>query len=174
MARLPYAEIDDDTRELAERIKRERGGKVLNLYRMLLHSPPVADGWRQLFTALRQQSELPGRVRELAILRVAVINGADYEFRAHAPFALAEGVTQAQIDALQAGRDPEALPERDRAVLAYTEAMTRQIRVPEAIFQGVRRHFSEREMVELTATVAGYNLVSRFLEALMIDHEGGR
>ena len=60
---------------------------------------------------------------------------------------------------------------RDRAVLAYTEAMTRNIRVPAAVFEQVRAIFPARELVELTATIAGYNLVSRFLEALDIDHE---
>jgi alkylhydroperoxidase family enzyme len=59
----------------------------------------------------------------------------------------------------------------DNAVLAYADAMTRQIRVPDDVFAAVRRHFPEREVVELTATIGGYNLVSRFLEAIQIDHE---
>ena len=49
--------------------------------------------------------------------------------------------------------------------------MTRTIRVPDDVFAAVRRHFAEREMVELTATIGAYNLVSRFLEALQVDHE---
>lgn len=172
MARIPYADTADPAiAELAERIRRERGGKVLNLYRMLLHSPPVALGWLNLFTAIRQQADLAGRYRELAILRIAVLNGADYEFSQHVPFALAEGLTQAQVDALKAGAEPQGLPEADRAVLAYADAMTREIRVPDDVFAAVRKHFLDRAIVELTATVAGYNLVSRFLEALRIDHE---
>jgi alkylhydroperoxidase family enzyme len=173
MARIPYAnfESDDATRALAEQIRRERGGKVLNLYRMLLHSPPVARGWLAMFTAIRQQSLLPGRYRELAILRVAVINDAEYEFTQHIPFAAKEGVSQAQLAALREGKVPDGFDMRDRAVLDYAEAMTREIRVPDEIFERVRDAFSEREIVELTATVAGYNLVSRFLEAMQIDHE---
>jgi len=172
MARIPYADPNDPAiAELAERIKRERGGKVLNLYRMLLHSPPVALGWLNLFTAIRQQTELSGRYRELAILRIAVLNGASYEFKQHVPFALAEGLTQAQLDALAADEAPAGLTDADRAVLDYADAMTRQIRVPDKVFTAVRKHFSERELVELTATVGGYNLVSRFLEAIQIDHE---
>jgi len=56
-------------------------------------------------------------------------------------------------------------------VLAYCESMTRDVQVPDAVFNGVRNHFSEKEIVELTATIAAYNLVSRFLEAIKIDHE---
>jgi len=172
MARIPYADTADPAiAELAEQIRRERGGKVLNLYRMLLHSPPVARGWLALFTALRQQAKLAGRYRELAIMRIAVLNGADYEFQQHAPFALAEGLTQAQLDSLKSGGMPEGLTDADRAVLAYADAMTRQIRVPDAVFAALRGHFPERDIVELTATVGGYTLVSRFLEALQIDHE---
>lgn len=172
MARIPYADIADaDVSALVEQIKTERGGKVLNLYRMLLHSPPVAKGWLGMFTAIRQQTILPGRYRELAILRVAVLNGAEYEFGQHVPFALREGCTRAQVDAVRAGPDDPAFDARDRVVLAYTDAMTREIRVEDGLFGEAKRMFTERELVELTATIAGYNLVSRFLEALGIDHE---
>lgn len=173
MARIPYPDpaADPDIARLAEQIKTERGGKLLNLYRMLLHSPPVARGWLNLFTAIRQQMVLPGRYRELAILRVAVLNGADYEFGVHVPFALKEGCTAEQVDAVRVGSSATVFDARERAVLAYTEAMTRDIRVPDSVFQQVRELFPEREVVELTATIAGYNLVSRFLVAMAIEHE---
>jgi alkylhydroperoxidase family enzyme len=152
-------------------IKAERGGKLLNLYRALLHSPAVAEGWLKLFTAIRQKGKLSGRYRELAILRVAWLNGADYEYRAHIPFARKDGISQEQIDALDGWQVSRVFDERERAVLAYTDHMTREIRVPDSVFDELRRHFDDRELVELTATVGGYNLVSRFLEAMLIDHE---
>jgi alkylhydroperoxidase family enzyme len=172
MARLPYPDVDrPEIAPLVERIKRERGGRMLNLYRMLLHSPPMAEGWLTFFTAVRQKAVLSGRHRELAILRIAVINGADYEFKAHVPFALEEGLAQAQLDAIRAGRTPDGLTDTDRAVLAYADSMTRQVHVPEEVFAQVRRELPERELVELTVTIAGYNCVSRFLEAIGVDHE---
>jgi len=171
MARLPEPDlIQPALAALIGRIKDERAGTLLNLYRMLLHSPPLADGWRELMTAIRQHATLPGRMRELVILHIAVINGADYEFRAHVPFALTEGITQAQIDALKSGRI-EGLSEAECAVLAYARAMTIEVRVPDPLFDDVRRQLSAREIVELTATIAAYNMVSRFVEALQIDHD---
>ena len=171
MTRVPL--IDEKTHpELAQliaTIKSERGGKLLHLYQALLNSPPVAEGWLKLFTAIRQKTSLGGRCRELAILRVALLNGADYEYRAHLPFALKEGVSQEQIDAIPGWQLSERFDQRERAVLAYTDAMTRGIRVPDAIFAGVRQHFDDRETVELTATIAGYNLVSRFLVAMQLE-----
>jgi alkylhydroperoxidase family enzyme len=172
MARIAYPDPARYAREpLAERIKRERGGKLFNLYKMLLHSPSVAEGWLAFLTAVRQKTVVRGRYRELAILRVAVCNGADYEFDAHVPFAIEEGIDQAAVEALRAGRAPDALDAADLAVIAYTDSMTREIRVPDDVFAQVREHFDEREIVELTATIAAYNCVSRFLEALHVDRE---
>lgn len=172
MARIAYPEPAHYEREpLVERIKHERDGKLLNLYRMLLHSPPIAEGWLAFLTAVRQKTSLPGRYRELAILRVAVLNGADYEFDAHVPFALREGFSQHEVDALRADRVPEGLGDAERAVLAYTDAMTRGIHVPDDVFARLRAHLPARQVVELTATVGAYNCVSRFLEALRIDRE---
>ncbi|MDP9107679.1 MAG: carboxymuconolactone decarboxylase family protein [Pseudomonadota bacterium] len=172
MARLPYADPDlPALQSHAARIRAERGGKMLNLYKMLLHSPPVADGWRQLLTAIRQQGTLSARYRELAILRIAVLNEAPYEFAQHVPFARSEGVTEAQLEAMQQMDWGCAFDADDALVLTYTDAMTRQIRVPPALFAAVQARFDAREIVELTATIGAYNMVSRFLEALELDHD---
>lgn len=172
MARLPYidpAAAPAELQPLIEQIERERGGRVLNLYRMLLHSPPIAAGWLKMGTAVRYQAKLDGRIRELAICAVARLNGAAYEYHHHAPLARREGVSEAQLAALLDWRTSHLFDDRERAALAYTEAMTRQIEVPDDTFATVREHFDEQETVELTATIAFYNLVSRFLVALRID-----
>ena len=176
MARVAYGDENSspEVRVLADRIRRERDGRMFNLYSMLLNAPPVAEGWLALFTAIRQQCTLRGDYRELAILRVALLNGAPYEYQAHVPFALREGVTQQQIDALENWDSARVLTPAQLAVLAYTDSMTREIHVPAAVFDALRGHFNNREIVELTATIGGYNLVSRFLEALAVDPEQGR
>jgi alkylhydroperoxidase family enzyme len=102
---------------------------------------------------------------------VAVLNRAPYEFFQHAPVALAEGLSQAQLDAVQAWQDSALFDARERDVLAYTDAMTLQVQVPQALFDALHTHLDQRQIVELTATVASYNMVSRFLEALQIERE---
>ncbi len=173
MARVAYGDENSSpaVRALADQIRNERDGRMLNLYSMLLNAPPVAEGWLALFTAIRQQCTLRGDFRELVILRVALLNGASYEYQVHVPFALREGVTQAQLDTLDRWQDSTTLTPAQRAVLAYTDAMTRDIHVPDAVFEALRGHFNQREIVELTATIGGYNLVSRFREALAVDPE---
>jgi AhpD family alkylhydroperoxidase len=173
MARLPYIEEQDhpELAPLIARIKAERG-KVSELYKVLLHSPAVMEGWLVFFTAIRQKTKLGGRYRELAILRVAVLNGADYEYQAHLPFALKEGASAEQIAALAAWQASTVFDAAERAVLAYTDAMTRDIQIADGLFAEVRQHFDAQDLVELTATIAGYNLVSRFLEAMQVHHRG--
>lgn len=174
MARIDY--VTDDEAPAADAalwqaIRARRGGALLNLDRMLLHSAPLAQGWNAYLGAIRGGTRLDGGLRELVILRVAVLNRAPYEFTQHAPVALAEGLTQAQIDAVAAWRASELFDERAREVLAYTDAMTLQVQVPRPVFDAVRARFDARELVELTATIASYNMVSRFLEALQVDIE---
>ena len=80
MARIPYPDITTpEAQPLAEQIIAERGS-VLHLYRMLLHSPPVAAGWLHYLTAIRQQCVLSGDLRELVIMRVAALNGASSDW----------------------------------------------------------------------------------------------
>jgi AhpD family alkylhydroperoxidase len=172
MPRVPYIEEKDhpELAPLVARIKAERG-KVLDLYKVLLHSPAVMEGWLNFFTAIRQKTKLGGRYRELAIMRVAILNGADYEYQAHLPFALKEGATREQIAALKAWQVSSLFGAAERAVLAYTDAMTKEIQVSDELFAEVQKHFDAQDLVELTATIAGYNLVSRFLEAMQVHHQ---
>lgn len=168
MARIPYADCKDDAvRPLADRIVAERGD-ILHLYQMLMHSAPVAEGWLNYLTAIRQKTSLTGALRELIIIRVALLNNAPYEADQHAPIALQEGVSQAKLDALSEWRSCALFDAQEQAVLAYTDAMTRQIQVPDAVFAAVNALYAPQQMVEITATVAAYNMVSRFLEAFQI------
>ncbi len=174
MARLPYADLNHpDAKPLVEQIVAERGS-VLHLYQMLLHSPEVARGWLSHLTGIRQRSTLPGKLREMVIMRIAILNGAPYEADQHAPIALKEGMTQGQLDALDQWEASTVFDEQERAVLAYTDAMTRRVHVPEEVFAAVKPHFDAKRLIELTATIATYNMVARFLEALEIHSDDAR
>lgn len=174
MARLPYADLNHpEAAPLVQRIVAERGS-VLHLYQMLLHSPPLAEGWLNYLTAVRQKLSISGALREMVIMRVAVLNGAPYEAFQHAPIALKEGMTQAQLDALENWQSSTLFSDTERAVLRLTDAMTRDIHFAPEIMEAVRAALGERGAVEVTATIAAYNMVSRFLEALHIHADDPR
>jgi 4-carboxymuconolactone decarboxylase len=153
--------------ELEKRIMGSRG-RISPLYALLLNSPEVASGWEQLMTAIRQKTSVPPALRELIILRVAVLNNASYEFDAHVPHALQAGVLQEAIDRVKSS-SLEGFSEIETIVLRYTDAMTRDLEVSDGLFDQLRKHFPEpKTLLELTATVASYNMVSRFLIAMRI------
>ncbi len=114
----------------------------LNVFRTLLRHPTLAGVVAgQLSMLLWKGNKLDPRLRELVIMRVAILNGAPYEADQHAPIALKEGMTQAQLDALPAWQDSALFDDTERAVLAYTDAMTRNIQVDAPVFEAIRERF---------------------------------
>src|SRR5436853_5904657 len=101
---IPYVADDDKAGppDLLAAIRARRpGGKLLNLDRMLLHSPNFAKGWNGMFAAIRGQLTLPGNLRELPIMAIAVLNKAEYEWAQHESEYLKAGGTKAQLAALR-------------------------------------------------------------------------
>jgi 4-carboxymuconolactone decarboxylase len=157
--------------ELEARIVQERG-RVSPLYQVLLNSPPIAHGWEQMLSAVRNRNSIPAAIRELVILRVAVLNGAPYEFDAHVPHAQAAGVSPAAIEATRVVPLATEAPfsDAERAALCLADAMTRGLDVPDEVYAPVRAQFDAQGQLDLVATVAAYNMVSRLLVALRIGH----
>jgi alkylhydroperoxidase family enzyme len=157
-------------------IRKRRGGGLLNLDRMLLNSPAYAVGWNSFLGAVRTSLSLDPQLRELVICAVAVLNRADYELAQHAPEYLACGGTQAQLDAL-ADYDAALLNTAlytplARAALAFTREMTLQVQVSDGCFNTLKALLpAPQQQVELAGVIAAYNMVSRFLEALQVQHE---
>jgi AhpD family alkylhydroperoxidase len=141
---------------------------------MLLHSPPFAEGWLGFLTAVRHQGTLSPALRELVIMRVALLNGATYEADQHAPIALREGITQEQLAHLGQWETHGGFSALQRTVLAVTDEMTRHVQVDADLIQELTTLLSTRDVVELLVTVAAYNMVSRFLEALQIHSDDAR
>ena len=149
-----------------------RGGRLINLYRVLLGSPAIASAWLDFNSAVRFQTALDPVVREIAILRVAVLNGAEYQLRIHgADQALKAGLTAPQVAALADWQGSNLFTPLERAVLAYADAMTQLIDVPDATYNALGRYFNERQIIELTVLIGAYNMHTRVSRALRIDTE---
>lgn len=123
---------------------------------------------------MHQHLRLSGALRELGTMRVAEPNGAAYEAAQHAPLALNEGLTQAQLDALPQWKTSGAFSPLQQVVLEFADTMTRAVQVPAELMREVHAHLDDREVVELFGTIAAYNIVSRFLEALQIRVDDAR
>ena len=163
--------------DLVTAIKSRRaGGRLLNLDRMLLHSPNFAKGWNGMFAAIRNQLSLPGKLRELAIMQIGVLNKAEYEWAQHEGEFLKVGGTREQLDALRkgaavSGGDPKLFDDAERATMALTREMTQKIDVSDGTMKRVRSLLPDPQVVELIGTIAGYNMVSRFVAATGVELE---
>lgn len=160
------AGLTDSDAAIVSRVRARRAPREIQLLdRTLLHAPPVADGWNSFFGSIRSRTSISDDIRELAISRVAVLTHSQYEWDHHAPLAVKAGISEAAIKVEGSG-GADGLTAKQRATLTYTDAMTLQVQVPEQVFRELQAHFSPREVVEITATVAVYNCTARFLVAL--------
>ena len=163
--------------DLVQAILERRGGALLNLDRALLWSEPLARGWNTYLKNVRTGLGASRRLRELGICTVALLAGAHYEYHHHAPDFLAAGGTQAELDALQAfvqspsGAMPPGLDADPALVVRYAAQMTHDVKVEDALFAQLRQRFDTTELVEITAAIATYNMVARFLVALGVTPE---
>ncbi|HZY17664.1 MAG TPA: carboxymuconolactone decarboxylase family protein [Ramlibacter sp.] len=163
--------------DLVEAIRERRGGALINLDRALLWSEPLARGWNTYLKAVRTGLPTSRKLRELGICTVALLTGAHYEYHHHAPDFLAAGGSQAELDALGTwclapeGPLPPALGGDEALVARYAAQMTRQVKVDDDLFAQLQQRFGTTELVEITAAIATYNMVARFLVALGVTPE---
>jgi alkylhydroperoxidase family enzyme len=144
-------------------------GFVPILYRIMAHAPAGMAAFIEFTTVLRDQGVLPARQKELAILLVGHLTGASTIVAAHRGFGAAAGLSGAQIQAVPNWLASPDFDDRERAMLSYVAAVTRDIRVDHATWNAVRAHFDDAGMAELTLVAACYSMVARFLEPLEIE-----
>lgn len=172
---------DDETREAWSEVCRVRHRPPpRNLYRSLAHNPAVMLAWSGLAQTLRgfdrDGTLVPGlmlvdrRTRELAILAVCTATRCDYEWALHVRSATSIGISHHDIDALRRG-ELSSFGEAERAAISYATELT-SLGVTEGTRRDLRRHFSDREIFELTTVVGFYNCVARVVSGLSIDPAG--
>jgi AhpD family alkylhydroperoxidase len=103
------------------------------------------------------------RLRALIEIRVSQINGCAYCLDMHTTEARHLGETQQRLDCLTAWREAPFFTERERAALAWAESVTlvANTRVPDEVYAEVKKHFCEKELVDLTAAIGMINLWNR-------------
>ena len=137
-----------------------------------------SQGWNSFLGAIRSRTSLRASVREIAICRPGIINRAWFEVNAHVPMLLhTPGFTEEKLNVVKTLHPTEqgALDDQEWAVLLYADEMTRSVKVADATFERLRRaQFTDKEIVEITATAAAYNAASRLLVALEIGEQYAR
>jgi AhpD family alkylhydroperoxidase len=110
-----------------------------------------------------RQSTIEKGLQDLVKVRASQLNGCAYCIDMHTKDARAGGETEQRLYALSAWREGPFFSERERAALTWTEAVTliSEGHVPDEVFQAVRQHFSDKELVDLTLVVTAINAWNR-------------
>ncbi len=140
---------------------RSRGGPIGTIHRVLATAPDVFEATYNFAITLRRNTKVARDLNELMILRTAQLEGGIYEFAAHRPMALNAGMTEAQIAALSDWRTTDLFDARQRAVLAYADALAERTEVPADVFEALSRQLDPQEIVELTMICGFYVAVAR-------------
>lgn len=155
-------------------LQRRRYGFELEPARLWARTPRVFAAFLVLYRALeRRSSPLDPMLRSLVMVRVSQINWCAFCVDLNAATALERGLSDAQLEALDRFEDSPLLGERQKAALAYAEAMTRGgSRVEETLMARLKQHFDDNAIIELTALIAFQNMSSKFNAALGVTPQG--
>ena len=140
---------------------------------VLAHVPSALDHLCRMLMELKERKAIPWRYIELAIVTVSKLNECAYCVGHHAPALTIEGVSPAAIETLPEGKhsDFDAV---DHLVIEYTRLVTLQAgRIRDNVFERLRQHFTEAQIVELTLRIALTGFFNRFNDALQIDDGHG-
>lgn len=166
LAPLPESRWTDEVRPLFDAMG------PLNIFTTLAHHPKLLKRWMVFGGHVLAKSTLPGRPREIAILRVGWRCDCAYEFGQHTLIGAAEGLTEDEIARL-ATDDAGEWEASEQAVIAAADELVASHRLSDATWAALTAHFSTEQVLDLIFAVGQYTLVSMALNALQVQREDG-
>ncbi len=149
----------------------ETYGDFTNQVKVLAHSPQAFRHLYGLIDAWRTEGSLPQRLVEIAVVTTSKVNACPYCVGHHGTALVDLGLAPETVERIL---EPEApgLDERDRAVRDYARLVTeRAWGIGDSVFDALRRHFSDRQIVELTVRIGLCSLFNKLNQALEVEIE---
>jgi alkylhydroperoxidase family enzyme len=174
VARVPYPNRDEYPSAYLtayDRMLRERGDPPLHVFLALANIPNLLDPLLSFTKEMREGAAIDARLRELAIMTVALATGASYEFNHHWNSALEAGVRREQLEELAEAETSDAFDQSERAIVRYAREATVSLEVSDETWSALRARFSVREAMDVVMAVAWYNAVARVLLPMEIEIE---
>jgi alkylhydroperoxidase family enzyme len=172
VSRLPALPepLSPDVQSLfAERLAKM--GQLLNIHSVFGHAPKISRASGQMAFALRNETLVLRLYVEIAIVRAAQNANGVYEVQQHEPMLLAEGFAKEKLAALKDWQGGTLFDAKERALLAYTDAMSDRGDVSDAVFAEMEKHFNAQEILELSFAVGIYYGTALVMNALQIQLE---
>ncbi len=170
-------EADAATREVYDGVVRQ-WGRISNFSQVLAHQPAALAGWMLPNQSIRLDNVAADpeyvKIQQLVIIKTSALNQSAYCMSHNVPLGRKVGLSEAQIAAAQGddySRSPD-LDDRQKAAIRWADAVTQMTaRDDDAAFAEMRKHFSEKQIVELTVFCGMWNYSNRLCEALHVDLE---
>lgn len=150
------------------------GPTVLNIFRTLAHAPKALtrfNAWGGY--VLSRRNDLPAREREIIILRVGYLCRSGYEFTQHTRIGLQEGLTADEIQRIKAGADAGWGP-ADAVLIRATDELHADQFITDATWAELRRHYSEKQCMDVVFTTGQYTQVSMMLNTFGVQLDAGQ
>jgi 4-carboxymuconolactone decarboxylase len=161
----PESELTPEQRRVVDGILGKRGGRIPAPYRLSLHCPELTEAWHPLGERLHLKSRFPLRFSELAIAVTARAWDCDYVFQAHAPIAVKAGLPQSIVDAMVCGERPVFENPDEEALYDFSMELFARHAVSDKTYKRVLDLFGVPGVVELTALIGYYSMVTMTLLA---------
>ncbi len=177
VAMVPPDSTDSAVRKVYDHVLKQ-WGRISNFSQVLAHQPAALMGWALPNDAIRLGNVKADpdyvRIQQLVIIKTSALNRSAYCMSHNVPLGKKVGLSEAQIKAAQ-GKDYMASPDlddRQKAAVRWAEAVTQMTaRDDDEAFAAMKRHFTEKEIVELTVFCGMWNYSNRLCEALHVDLE---
>lgn len=142
-------------------------GRPWNVFRTMAQHPDLARRWMVFANHVLYKSTIPGRERELAILRVGWLCESEYEFGQHRVIGIDAGLTADEVERVKAGPDAEWTP-IERLVLQATDELHHDKIVSDHTWAALREHWSDEQLMDLVFAIGQYTMVSMALRTFGI------
>src|SRR5262249_3430202 len=170
-------DADGETREVYGAVVKQ-WGRISNFSRILAHQPAALAGWMLPNEAIRLRNVNTDpdyvKIQQLVIIKTSALNRSAYCMSHNVPLGKKIGLTEEQIKAAQGNAYASSphLDDRQKAAIRWAEAVTlMQAHDDESAFAAMQRHFTEKQIVELTVFCGMWNYSNRLCEALHVDLE---
>lgn len=169
----PIADADLSS-EQAEALEAFRPGPVLNIFRTLVHAPKALARFNQWGGyVLSRRNDLPAREREIVILRTGFLCKSGYEWTQHVRIGLREGLTEDEVMRLKAGAGA-GWSAPDAALIRAADELHADQFISEPTWTELRRHFSEKQAMDVVFTTGQYTQVSMMLNTFGVQLDEGQ
>jgi 4-carboxymuconolactone decarboxylase len=142
---------------------RTADGRLIGPFNTFLLRPEVAVKFLAFAAAEQSHTALSERVREIAIISVGAVWGADYELYAHKILARQAGLSEAAIEKLADGGLPDELSEPEKTAARVARRLSVDHRIDDALYREAEQVFGRQGLFDLAAVMAQYHAVSTLL-----------